>query len=104
MQLRGEGNRFFDRAERDISEVQYHICRADGLVPPLDELSVHLVDRRERAFRKLADPGVAEMGVRRDEVDLVEVKPPIFAHSTRSLAAGGRLAESSGVDGFGRPG
>ena len=92
MQLRGDTDRFLDRAERDISEVEHHLCRTDRFVPAADEFSVHLVDRCERAIREFADPRVAEVGVRGDEVDLVEVEPRIQVHDDAPLAGDRCLA------------
>lgn len=80
VQVRGEGDGFFDRSERDIPEMQHHICRADRLVPTADELRVHLVNGRERAFRESADPSVTEVGVSGDEVNLVELELRILTH------------------------
>ena len=88
VQLRGERDRFLDRPERDIPEMQHHICRTHRLVPAADERGVHLVDGGEWTVRELADPGVAEVGVRGDEVDPVEVEPRILAHVCASRSWG----------------
>lgn len=57
------------------------VVRSHDLVPPSHQLRVHLFHGRERAVGEFADPCVAEVLVRGDEVHLVEVKPRILAHT-----------------------
>lgn len=78
--LRRQRERSGDRAEREIAEVEHDVVGRNGLVPATSQLGIHLLHAVEWAVRDFDDSGVAEEGVARHEVDLVEVERRVFRH------------------------
>lgn len=73
IQVRGQPDGFFDRSEREITEMEDGVVRSH-------HLGVHLFHSRKRSLGEFADACVTEMLVRGDEVDLVEIEPRILVH------------------------
>nr|WP_292815185.1 hypothetical protein [Microbacterium sp.] len=74
VELRGERDRFLDRAESYVAKVEDDTVGRHCVVPPPHKSVVHLVDGGVRPIGEFADAGVAEVSVGRDEVDLIEVE------------------------------
>ena len=78
MQTSGQRKRVLDGSQSDIPEMEDGVARRDCLIPPTQQLCVHLVRAGERSAGELTDAGVAEVGVGRDEIDLVEIERRIL--------------------------